>query len=162
MNTKSILTYKTLITACLFLLFSLIQVNAQDKGIYEITNNESNNDRALFYDLALKIHPTIYVKDNVIKNIYGEGKIQKTVLQDVKSINILKTENAKFDDVKLIIIRLNSQADLNNSIDLSNSSLDNLKYIYVKSNFNAKPEDIANFVKANPSIRIFYKIELPS
>lgn len=163
MNVKLFFTLKTAITLCLLFLFMLTPIHGQDKDIYEITNNNVNKDRTQFYDLALKIHPTIYGDHGMIKKINGAGQIKKVVLQDVKSVEILKTENTKFKAVELIIIKLNSKTDLSKHIDLSNNvNFTNLKYIYVESCFDINPEDVISFIKINSNIRVFYKVALPS
>lgn len=77
MFTKLFLIFKTPLIACLFSFFLLSITNAQDKGIYEITSGGLNNDRTHFYDLALKLHPTIYVSNSEIIKINGDGKIKK-------------------------------------------------------------------------------------
>ncbi|MEP5341111.1 MAG: hypothetical protein ABJL44_10085 [Algibacter sp.] len=158
MNIKSILTFRTLISACFILLFSIVQVNAQEKGIYEIENDAATNERSHFYDLAFKLHPTIYLKNNTVKKIYGEGDMKKITLEDSKSFDILNNQDTRYKDVEIITMKSISETDLNNHLDLSNTSVfGNLKYIYIRSNFTLTPEDIISFIKVNPNVRIFYK-----
>lgn len=163
MNNKSTLTFPTIISTCFIILFSIIHVNAQEKGIYEITSDAATNDRSHFYDLAFKLHPTIYLKNNIVKKIYGDGIIKKITFEDTKSFGMLNNQDSKYKDVELITIKLTSKTDLNTQLDLSNSSVFvNLKYIYLKSNFKLKSEVVKNFIKVSPNVRILYKSGNPS
>tara|TARA_R110000868_G_scaffold299242_1_gene559465 strand:+ start:12654 stop:13178 length:525 start_codon:yes stop_codon:yes gene_type:complete len=147
---------------------------AQEKGIYELTNNDtfkkskkvkgnSNNDRESFYDLAFKMHPTHYFKDSALKSVYNSGDPVKLTFEDTKSFNLLKNTNTKQNEVELITVLLNNSSDLNDSIDLSeNVELKKLKYVFVKCNFNCSADQIKKFVKTNSDIRIFYSSQDPS
>lgn len=163
MNIKPVLTFRTLIAACFILLFSIIQVNAQERGIYEIENEVASNERSHFYDLAFKLHPTLYLKDNKVRKVYGEGVIKKIIFEDVQSLRMLNSQGARNRGIELIIIKLSTQTDLNSNQDLSRGSVfGNLKYVYIKSDFSLTPQDVISFITVNPNVRVLYKSENPS
>lgn len=146
---------------------------AQEEEIYEVTNNDSfknvsksksmsNTDREGFYELAFKMHPTHYFKNNSLKSVYNTANPAKLTFEDTKSFNLIKN-NSKFNEVELITIMLNSSNDLNNSIDLSeNTELNKLKYVFIKCNFKCSEDNIKKFVNVNSKIRIFYSSQDPS
>ena len=169
MKNKSTLTlYSFLFMCCISLLFTNKAV-AQENGIYELTNNNSksitktNNEREEFNNLAYNLHSTIYIENGIEKTTYGEGLPIKLSLKDTKSISLLNSGNSKYNQVKLITIKLKNSNELNNILDLSNTSgLSKLLYIYIKCHFKCTADQIKAFVKASPQTRIFYTSETPS
>ena len=166
MNIKSISMFRTITSACLLLMLSITQINAQEKGIYEIVNDDNsylevNKGRSEFYNLAQKRHTTAYIKNNTKLKVSGEGVTKKIIFIDTNSFNVLNENN--YTDVELITIKINSVGGLNKLLDLTlNENLSSLKYIYIRCDFKCTQEQIENFIKAKSNIRIFYRVELPS
>lgn len=155
----------------LALLISVGKINAQENNIFEINDsnslskstNKKDNDRDEFYKLAFNMHTTAYLKDNTIKTIYGDGAIKKVTIQDLNSFNILTSNTSKFKDVVLINIFIKSLNELNNHKDISNlTELQKLKYVFIRCSFECNKEDIQNFIKTNPNVRVFYNADKPS
>lgn len=166
-------TYLRTFSIALICLISLTELTAQDNGIYEISKNNysskvSNtkgvsNERQLFYELAFNLKTTAYLENNSVKNIYGEGSVQKITLEDTKSFDILKNNATNYKDAELLIINVSSMQELKNSIDLTSvTELSNLKYVFIKCIFKCQIGDIENYIKVNPDIRVFYNAENPS
>ena len=180
MKNKSNKTLRTFIAIFIITIISFSSIYSQENGIYEInygvssskSNATLNNDfssqkksttvkinRDGFYELANKIHPTVYLEDNSIANTYGLGKITKLTLEDTKSYGLLD----KYNDVELITIKIKNLNDLNNILDLTKkASMPNLKYIFIKSDFECTNQQIQDFLKTVPNIRVFYKTDKPS
>ncbi len=162
----------------LIFLFLFSSSFAQDRGIFEIgkTTNKSTsksksksvekNNRDDFYELAFKLHPTIYLEKNKISKINDEKHDPvKIKLNGSDSFSKLNNLNSKANKVELIYITLNNFSELNTVLDLDSlKGFNHLKYIYIKCLFKCNSNDIKNFIKNNSSARyrIFYKIEIPS
>ncbi|WP_339916705.1 hypothetical protein [Yeosuana marina] len=170
------------VNLCIFLFVSCISIFfgnqsfAQEKGIYEVSNNSTlnkvnnqknqqstSNNRDNFYDLAFKMYPTHYFEKGTLKSVYKSSDPVKLTFEDSESLKSLNKSNSKNNQVELITIILNSSNDLSNSIDLtSNTDLNKLKYVFVKCNFNCSENQIQKFIKTNAEIRIFYSSQNPS
>jgi hypothetical protein len=152
---------------------STLDIVAQEKNIYEISEKnhsvkavsikKKSKDREAFYNLAFNLKTTAYLENNSEKNLYGKGSIAKISMNDTKSFEFLKSNENKYKSAELIIIKVNSVNELNNSFDLTGlTKMTSLKYVYIKCSFKCKKQDIENFVKVNPSVRVFYNAEKPS
>lgn len=174
MRNKSTLAFYTFLFSLCILLFSSSELVAQENDIYEVnatntlsktsSKKENPKDRESFYDLAFKLHTTSYVENNSIrKSNKNSTSVSKLTFNDVSSFNVLKQTNQDFNDVELITIVLKSANDLNNKIDLTEiNGFDNLKYVYIKCQFNCSEQQIKGFVTSNGTVRVFYKTEIPS
>lgn len=162
---KSISTLKVsliLIISCIYLLSTNLVV-AQDKNIYEISENTSSNDRKDFYSLAFNLKTTVYLKNNTVINTYGNGAVLKVNMEDTNSYNVLITNQNDYDQAELITIKVDDISKLSNSIDLTTlTETNNLKYVFIKCSFKCQHQDIENFIKVNPNIRVFYNAQNPS
>ncbi|NJX15442.1 hypothetical protein [Tamlana crocina] len=163
----------------LFLFLSILflssnQVAAQDYDIYELQKEnpsvsksagkvDKSKNRTEFYDLYQNLHTTIYVSNNKIDKVYGEGDIKRITLSDNNSFAFLNTDNDQFKEVKLITVKLKSKNDLNQVLDLSDSPhFVKLKYVFLKCYFEYTDEDIQNFIKVTPNVRVFHISANPS
>jgi hypothetical protein len=168
-------TFKFCIGLLIFFIcfISAENITAQEKNIYEISINpisekklkskKSSNDRQDFYNLAFNLATTVYIENNLEKNLYGKGAILKINMLDTSSFEFLKKNDSNYKTAELLIINVNSIAELNNSFDLTElTKLNHLKYVYIKCSFKCQKHDIENFVKVNPSVRVFYNAEKPS
>ena len=157
-------------------LLSIYECNAQENGIYELNNSnqfyrvsaaksKGTNTRAEFYNLSQKLHPTVYLGENRLKNKYGDGNIVKVNIDDISSLNLVTQDRLNYNNVELITITLKSLSDLYDPISLpSENGLTELKYLYIKCLFECSNEQIKGFVKniSNSKIRVFYTSEKPS
>src|SRR5690606_865297 len=169
MKNKSTLVFYTytLLSICIAL-FST-NADAQENGIYEIAgNNNAENDREDFYELTYQLKPTAYIENNNVK-LGGNGgydnlPIVKLTFNDAKSFNILNQQSIKLNKVELMTIKLSTAADLNNRINLiETSGLNRLKYIFIECAFECTESQINQFITYDNSIiRVFYKINKPS
>ena len=151
-----------LVMSCLYFLSTNLLV-AQDKNIFEISENTSSNDRTDFYNLAFNLNTTAYLKDNTVINKYGDGSVLKISMEDTKSFEVLITNQKDYNQAELIIIKVDEISKLSNSIDLTTlTETNNLKYVFIKCSFKCQLQDIQNFIKVNPNIRVFYSAQNPS
>ncbi|MFD0988594.1 hypothetical protein ACFQ1R_00670 [Mariniflexile jejuense] len=171
-NKLTIPFYSLLLSLCITLISSG-KLCAQENGIYEIENNNSlsketakkskGNNREDFYNLAYKLHPTSYAENKSIKKVNNSAKVSKLTFNDSNSFNVINQTNSNFNDVELITIKLNSVADLNNKLDLTDANgFNNLKYVYIKCSFKCTETQIKQFINSDSNVRVFYKIEIPS
>ena len=173
MKNKSTLKFCT----CLFVVFiyflSIESAVSQEKNIFEISsktekqkkpNNKKNSkSRTEFYNLALNLGTAVYIENNLEKNVYGKGLISKVTMIDTKSFEFLKSYENKYKSAKIIIVEVNSINELKKSFDLTAlTEMSHLKYVFIKCSFKCQKKDIENFVKVNPSVRVFYNAEKPS
>lgn len=144
---------------------------SQENNIYELENqtsdkqptlkNENINNREAFYDLTFKMYSTYYFQDNELKSKYGKGVPVKLTFRDLKSVESLYDEKQNYSEVQLITIDLLRPNDLNSSIDLtvSNQQLQNLKYVFIRCDFNCTDQQINKFIKVNSDVRVFFTTE---
>lgn len=178
MKNKTYSVYYIFLIACLSFI-SAQQTYAQDNDIKELNYNNNissknssskktvskNTDRSDFYNLALKLQPSIYIENNSIKKSNGHKKPLKIVCLDVQSFSILEQAISSNRKVEILEISLKTTHDLNTRLDLSdNEEFGHIKYIYVKSNFTITETQIRNLITLSPDsdVRIFYKTETPS
>ena len=163
-NRQALKTSLILVISCICILLPNF-VNAQDRDIYEISENTSLNinDRQDFYNLAFNLKTTVYLKDNSVQNTYGNGSIIKVTMQDTESFDFLKTNQSQYNQAELITIHVNTINELSKNIDLTSlSEMNGLKYIFIECLFKCQLQDVQNFVKANPNVRVFYVAQKPS
>ncbi len=173
MKNKPALTFYTFLLACIVSILSIGNATAQENDIFELTDDEDlskvkikkykEKNRGKFYNLTQKLHTTVYISNNNVNKVYGEGAIKKITFGDSKSFGLLS--NKKYDKVELITINIDKISDLNNKLDLTiDNKLTSLKYIFIRCDFKCTKQQIKKFVKANrnSNIRIFYKTESSS
>jgi len=111
--------------------------------------------------LVTEMRPTVYVGDVVKAS--GESF---PVRADVKAeaVSKLGFENVLFEQVELITLRINSQADLSVTLDLSAiQGFTNLKYVRILCSFECTAEQLGAIVTGNTSgIKVFYSVSIPS
>lgn len=161
----------------LFFIFGfLIPFNTygQERGVFELEtkknevsakNNskrlDTKNDRKQFYNLAFKLHPTIYLDNNSKNTVNRPLKLHASNLQYLSKIKQLEINKS----IELITITVTSENELNSKLDFSIlNKLKSLKYVYIKLMFNCNIESIKKFIgkNLNSKIRVFYKNEIPS
>ncbi len=145
--------------------YNTTKMEAQNSTIYELQNQNYGADRTHFYDLAFKLHPTIYFQGITQKTLDANKPPLKINLNGATALKHLSATNYDASHVELVYISLNTPQDLNANLDLSYiTKFKNLKYIFIKCCFKTNLADIERFIKVKPdtNIRIFYKIEIPS
>jgi hypothetical protein len=168
-------TFKFCIGLFIFFIcfISAESITAQEKNIFEISKNthtaktvkskKTTNDRQDFYKLAFNLATTVYIENNLEKSLYVKGPISKINMNDTSSFEFLKNNESNYKTAEIIIIKVNSINELNNSYDLTGlTEMTDLKYVYIKCSFKCQKHDIENFVKVNPYVRVFYNAEKPS
>ncbi|MGC1205064.1 MAG: hypothetical protein WA839_09280 [Flavobacteriaceae bacterium] len=157
--------------ALLVLFFVSGNIFSQENNIYEIENqtvgkqpklkNENINNRDVFYDLTFKMYSTYYFQNKELKYVYGKGIPVKLTFRDLESVESLYDDKQNYSEVQLITIDLLSPNDLNSSIDLteSNEQLQNLKYVFIRCDFNCTDQQINKFIKVNSDARVFFTTE---
>ncbi|WP_142786215.1 hypothetical protein [Changchengzhania lutea] len=180
MKNKLTVTLRVFLIALGFSLTAVYPSHAQDRDIYELeltkdaktafkTNKKKglkkNTKRADFYNLAFKIHPSVYIQNvKVIDQSKGK-KVVKAIFQNTQSFRQLNKMHNHLKDVQFIEVRLTTPSDLNNVLNVSNLEVFNqLKYIIIKSPFSLDNEKVSKFIKTAPNsnIRVFYKNDDPS
>lgn len=178
MKNRSVFTCLSSALFCCFFITSINLSFSQEQDIYEVTVNDLNNksskqaknnkesDRSEFYNLSQNLHTVEYYHNNKLSNKHGNETLVKINIEDIQSLNVLFQNKGKFKNVKLITIVLNSQSDFNTLLDLSEiKDFSELKYLYIKCNFNCNEQDLKRFIKTSNSenkVRIFYTIVSPS
>lgn len=170
---KSItLNFHSYLLVLLIALFTSHYGISQEHNIYELGNTQmsskssngrnAKSDRIEFYDLALKLHPTHYIKNNAVKTKYKSEAPVKLTMEDAQSLIYLQKNSSEYSNVELLIISI-QKTDFNQTIDLSNNKdLKKLKYVYLKCKDECSEADLMNFLKVDNNVRIFYSIENPS
>jgi hypothetical protein len=157
--------------AILILFVALSCINSFGQAPVELglmlTQMTESNDSVLIKEashiksLVIDLHPTVYVGDVVKAS--GESL---PVRADVKAgaVSKLSIENALFERVELITIRINSIADLSASLDLSAiQGFTSLKYVRILCSFEFDAEQLDAIVTGNTTgIKVFYSISIPS
>lgn len=112
-------------------------------------------------NLVTDLQPTVYVGD-VVKTSNGSLPVRADVR--AASIPKLTIENPLFEQVELITIRINSQADLSSSLDLASiQGFTTLKYVRILCSFECTANQLGEIVTGNTiGIKVFYSISIPS
>lgn len=113
-------------------------------------------------DLISDLNSSVIIKKGVL-NTYANAPFIRAVI-DSYSINKIPSSNAYFNDVELLIIRIEKPEDLSISIDESVvNQFPKLKYVYFLSAYNCTSTQIENLVKCkNTTIKFLYSISIPS
>jgi hypothetical protein len=122
----------------------------------EINKSEVEEISALVYDL----NPTIFIGSSGYK-ILGEEAPVKAELSAGNFQN-LSTANPGFNNVKLMKLKVENEADLNASFDLSTlQSFTNLEYIFIECTFKCSATRISNMFSNVGNVKILYVISTP-
>ncbi len=171
----------TLISLATFLIFSILTVEGQTTNFIKVTetdfeavqlngknqnNNEiasrsnikEKNDNQRFFEIANKNVSVIYIDNDGVSKVFGEGNPIKLKLDDLQLQSLLKSTNNLFESIELIIVDLKRQTDLNKSINVSGlTEFKNLKYIFVKCYFECSGDQIRELIlNSNPNITVYY------
>ncbi|WP_010229356.1 hypothetical protein [Gillisia marina] len=164
------------ITLALFIsLLSFCAVDAQNTTAFELDeyiSQTSNNKSSLktkssqplstpLQVLAYNLVSTVVIENSEIK-VFGEQPPLKAELL-YNSFNILSTSNAQFNKVELLVIKLDSEDQLNTSLDFSKiQGFNNLKYVYFLCPFNCSKSKIENISQGMPlGTTLLYSASIP-
>jgi len=161
------------IAITLFLLATTLAVSAQEvKELNSVLSGNSPEYTALG-SLVNDVQPTLYLQQG---KIIGD-KVEKPVFTDadVASLDQLYINEAVFNQVQIIRIRVNNPEELEAVIDISKLvSFENLKYIYFLCTFDmcegqslkseCETGKILKMIHSGDQSRIsfFYEISIPS
>lgn len=122
-------------------------------------NKRSSKKTSEFpFDLLYDLKTTVYVKNNSILNVEGAGAPVVLKFLDTQSFNYVSTGNSLYNQIELITINLSSVNELRNSFNVDAiRGFSNLKYIYLKCEFEISENQIRSFLQnADPKIVFFY------
>jgi hypothetical protein len=139
---KTLHTYYFVMLFGLLLQFISSNSFAQSATLHsEFSANSSNAPLAnQLRKLSFDIIPTLYINNGI--ETLTESTNPLRIIADGNSLNKLYQENAQFNEVEIIIIRLKSLSELN--LTLNSNQLNhfkNLKYIYFSCSFELCPEE---------------------
>lgn len=122
----------------------------------EISKNEAEEISALVYDL----HPTIFIGNSGIKILGDEAPVKAELTAG--NFQRLSTSNPGYNNVKLLKLKVENEADFNASFDLSNlEGFENLKYVFVECTFECSATRIENMFSNVGNVKVLYIISTP-
>ncbi|WP_423819464.1 hypothetical protein V5739_02060 [Salinimicrobium sp. TIG7-5_MAKvit] len=122
----------------------------------QFTKNDIEELSGLIYDL----NPTIFIGSSGYK-ILGEEAPMKAELS-AGNFNRLSTANPGFNNVKLLKMKIESEADFNASFDLSRlQGFENLEYVFVECTFECSTTRIENMFSNIGNLKVLYIISTP-
>jgi len=145
--------------ATAFELNEYLSQTANNKSSIKLKSNQQTSTplQVLAYDLV----STVIIENGKI-NVFGEQPPIKAELF-YNSFQTLLTSNTLFNNVELLVIKLDSEDQLNSSLDFSKiMGFNNLKYVYFLCPFNCSKSQIENVAKGLPlGITLLYSISIP-
>lgn len=147
------------------LLFFSANVIAQDAVNLETAlMSKAPATQQVLKSLVYDVLPTICIENGTIKT-FGNGPAVR-LETDSKSFSTLYDANPIFDQVKIIIIKINNQNDLKvTPIKLQDlKGFSHLKYILFLCNVNCNPASINGMFQplTHDSFEIFYQTSIPN
>lgn len=121
--------------------------------------NNNGGEAAKVLSLANDANSSVYLMNNTM-NTYGSRP--ECLFTDVNSFGMITNGSVPMSNVKMIIIKIDRQSDLNAKLELS--ILDNfpsVKYVYILSSVNCTETAVKQVVKNSSSestFNVFYKI----
>ncbi len=109
-------------------------------------------------ELTSRVQSSIYINNGQMST-YGQKP--RNLFLDVISLNQIDNLVSSKNNIEIVIIKINSVAELNTKINLTSlSNFKKLKYVYIVSNVNVTAQDISKMiVNYDEKYCIFYKIE---
>ncbi|WP_374548838.1 hypothetical protein [Flavobacterium sp.] len=121
--------------------------------------NNNGGEAAKVLSLANDANSSVYLMNNTM-NTYGNRP--ECLFTDVNSFGMITNGSVPMSNVKMVIIKINRQSDLNAKLELS--ILDNfpsVKYVYILSSVSCTETAVKQVVKNSSSestFNVFYKI----
>ena len=153
----------------MFMLFSfnLPAQNAEKLGNSSSTIGTSSNQAVsvsanTINSLVYGLHSTIFIENGIIKT-YGNSPAVVVDI-DANSLNMLYQVNPLFNHAELIKIRINSPADFNKTLNLTNiPSFTNLKYVQYLCSYDCGSSlTTTKNTSSGNGISVFYNISIPN
>ena len=174
-NNSSIELLKKLVFVCFALLASLASgqvLKSSDKTpqVMEVKSfiaamkKSEQNSRSVnpeskrLENLLNDVQQTLYFYSGKVES-YGDKP--NSLFTNTKSLNAIASSNINIEDIEIVTIKIDNNADLNIPIDLSVlSTFSKLNYVYILSNISSSETSIIKLIKnINPRYTVFYKID---
>jgi hypothetical protein len=163
------ITFSKIIALSLLLLSASFNAYSQNKAIDfeelvsspatyagQINKNEVEELSALIYDL----NPTIFIGSSGYKTLGDEAPVKAEL--SAGNFNRLATANPGFNNVKLLKLKIENEADFNASFDLSRlQGFENLEYVFVECTFECSTTRIENMFSNIGNLKVLYIISTP-
>jgi len=168
---KTKLVFKTALRSLsLMLLFILFSASLYSQNIRELESFLEQAkvsadpvlvSNAIHIESLIKdLQPTVYISNASIESISKQPICAEV---DAGSTNQLLIENTLFNQVEIIIVKLNTPEDLNFIIDLSRlSGFTNLKDVLFLCEFECAAITIQRLFLPKVGINVFLKVSIPS
>ena len=173
-NRKNLL----LLIVFILILLTSINVSAQEQGsigidkktiaerktflsdlrIAEQSSRASYSNAQHLEQLLSKVQPSVYYYSGTVKT-YGAKPV--CLFTNMQSLRNLNDSNIPKNNIELITIKIQSQSELNNNIDLNLfSDFKNLKYVQIVSTISATDAIITSMIRNNEEkYNVFFTIQ---
>jgi len=174
-NSKVYIMVKKITFTLLLSILSFCAVTAQNSTAFELNeyiSSNSNNKSSLkskssqpvstpLQVLAYDLVSTVVIENGEMKVSDEQPPIKAEI--SYNSFQTLTASNALFNKVELLVIKLDSEDQLNSSLDFSKiEGFNNLKYVYFLCPFNCSKSKIENVALGLFSgITLLYSASIP-
>jgi len=136
------------------------QTENVDSYLLNLENSGQIAQRDQLKHLLYGLQSAVYSSPNGEIKVYGEKPT--ALFSNIRSINALNLSVNSKKDIQIVTIKIDSNSDLNQSIDLNAfSGFENLKYIFIISQVPTIPSVINNLIKNDSSkYTLMYKISI--
>jgi hypothetical protein len=111
-----------------------IQISERNEFLITLTNGNSKSVYNKIVDLMDGVQSSIYLNDNLVKTY---GKIPVCLYSDVASLVSVANLNLDVSTIEMVTIKINKPSELSSTLDFTTfSKYKNLKYIYIRLNFD--------------------------
>ncbi|SFF41576.1 hypothetical protein [Flavobacterium xueshanense] len=124
----------------------------------EQNSRSVNPESKRLENLLNDVQQTLYFYSGKVES-YGDKP--NSLFTNTKSLNAIASSNIDIEDIEIVTIKIDNNADLNIPIDLSVlSTFSKLNYVYILSNISSSETSIIKLIKnINPRYTVFYKID---
>lgn len=124
----------------------------------EQNSRSVNPESKRLENLLNDVQQTLYFYSGKVES-YGDKP--NSLFTNTKSLNAIASSNINIEDIEIVTIKIDNNADLNIPIDLSVlSTFSKLNYVYILSNISSSETSIIKLIKnINPRYTVFYKID---
>ena len=109
-------------------------------------------------NLLNDVQQTVYFYSGIVKS-YGDKP--NSLFTDANSLSAIGSSNINVENIEILTVKIDDNADLNIPIDLSVlSNFSKLNYVYILSNISTTDTSIIKLIKnIDPQYTVFYKID---
>ena len=124
----------------------------------EQNSRSVNPESKRLENLLNDVQQTLYFYSGKVES-YGDKP--NSLFTNTKSLNAIASSNINIEDIEIVTIKIDNNADLNIPIDLSVlSTFSKLNYVYIMSNISSSETSVIKLIKnINPRYTVFYKID---